>query len=155
MLVDEPAPVVAPLPPRRRYRLATVAFPEQAPRWLVVSVFIVGAGAVAGCRGIAPPTPASSTAAVCSSLVTLKGEVNPPDGTPVDTASLTNADRRLRGELGPLSLGGPGTVAQQQIGEDANALTRQLGAIIAGRGDGPAAVDTITKMQHECAAVRH
>lgn len=109
---------------------------------------IVVAGA--GCRGIAPPTPASATAAVCSSMASLKTEVNPPDGRPVDTAALTKADHQLLGELGPLSLGGPGTVAQQQIGEDANALTRQLGAIISGRGDGPAAVQTITKMQREC-----
>ncbi len=88
-------------------------------------------------------------------MAALKGEVNPPDGVPVDTATLTKADHRLLGELGPLSLGGPGTVAQQQIGADANALTRELDAIIAGRGDGPAAQETITKMQRECSAVRH
>lgn len=115
----------------------------------------VAAWAMVGCQGVAPPTPASSTVAVCSSMASLKGEVNPPSDAPVDTAALAKSDHRLLGELGPLSPGGPGTVAQQQIGEDANALTRQLGAIISGRGDGPAAMDTITKMQRECAAVRH
>jgi hypothetical protein len=88
-------------------------------------------------------------------LASIKTEVDPPDGAPADTAALTEADRRLRGELGPLSPGGPGTVGQQQIGKDANALTRQLAAISAGRGDGPAAEATIAKMQRECAAVRH
>ncbi len=125
------------------------------PRWLVVSGLVLGAWAGSGCAGVAPPTPASSTVAVCSSMASLKGEVNPPHGTQVDTASLAKANRRLLGELGPLSLGGPGTVAQQQIGEDANALTRELAAITAGRGDGPAAADTIAKIQRECSAVRH
>lgn len=152
MLVDGPHRVGAPHP---GYRLANVASRRQAPTWLVVGGIIVGAWAGAGCRGIAPPTPASSTVAVCSSLASLKGEVDPPNGTSVDTAALTKADRRLLGELGPLSLGGPGTVAQQQIGADANALTRELDAILAGRGDGPAAQQTVAKMQRECSAVRH
>ncbi len=116
---------------------------------------VIAAWAAVGCQGVAPPTPASSTAAVCSSMASLHGEVNPPNGAPVDTAALKKANHRLLGELGPLSPGGPGTVAQQQIGEDANALTRQLGAIISGRGDDPAAVETISKMQRECRAVRH
>jgi hypothetical protein len=88
-------------------------------------------------------------------LASLKAEVDPPDGAPPDTAALTVSDHRLRGELGPLSPGGPGTVGQQQIGVDANALAHQLAAIIAGRGDGPVAGATIAKMQRECAAVRH
>ncbi|MDQ6782957.1 MAG: hypothetical protein M3063_05835 [Actinomycetota bacterium] len=107
------------------------------------------------CRGIAPPTPASATRSVCGSMAMLKGQVNPPNEAPVDLAAVSKADRRLLGELGPLSLGGPGTVAQQQIGEDANALTRELAAITAGRGNGPAAMQTITKIQHECAKLRH
>jgi hypothetical protein len=150
MLVDEPGTVGAPLEPG--YGLATVASPRHAPRRLVVLGLVFAAAAGAGCRGIAPPTPASATAAVCSSMASLKTEVYPPNGRPSDTTALTRADRRLRGELGPLSLGGPGTVAQQQIGEDANALTRQLGAIISGRGDNPATVQTITKLQRECRA---
>ncbi len=116
---------------------------------------LIGAWAGTGCRSGVPSTPTSATATVCSSTTKLRGQVDPANEAPVDTATVSKADHQLLAELGPLSLGGPGSVAQQQIGEDANALTRELAAITAGRGDGPAAADTIAKIQRECSAVRH
>lgn len=133
----------------------TVAPHRRTTKRLTAASVVLCWLAAAGCGGIAPATPASATKAVCASMDKLQVAFHPPNGGGIDLASVSRIDHRLLGELEPLGLGGPATVAQQQIGEDANALTRQVARLLSGRGDEPEAAMTITKIRSECRVVRH